>query len=260
MIRQALLALVLLLALLPELYCHNPYAADPGRILAPPTTSHWFGTDRQGRDLFARAMYGGRRSLLLAVAAEALVLLIGLTLGAASGYLRNPVLSLLTEGTGAVALALPFLLLALVTATIFSSRDLPIILAVASVGWVYSMRIFRREVARLRGGLPVVAALAWGLSSRDIISRIILPRLFYLAPSLALFGVAEIITIEAGLSFFGIGVVGGTPSLGGMLLEARTLSVSFWWLAVGPSLVLACLVLSCNFLAQKWRPNAEARP
>jgi peptide/nickel transport system permease protein len=260
MVRPALLALILLWALVPELYCHNPYVADAGRILSPPTASHWFGTDRQGRDLFARSMYGGRRSLLLACAAEALVLLIGLAVGAASGYLHNPVLSFLTESIGAVALALPFLLLALVTAAIFSSRDLPLILAVALVGWVYSMRIIRREVARLRGGLPVVAALSWGFSSRGIVLKIILPRLFYIVPSLALFGMAEIITIEAGLSFFGIGVIGAPPSLGGMLLEARTLAVSFWWLAAGPSLVLMSLILTCNFLAQSWRPHAEARP
>lgn len=260
MIRPALLSLVLLLALVPELYCPNPYVADAGRILSPPTVSHWFGTDRQGRDLFARSMYGGRRSLLLAAAAEALVLLIGFVIGASAGYLRNSVLLFLTDGIGAIALALPFLLLALVTATVFSSRGLPLVLAVASVGWVYSMRIVRREVALLRRGLPVIAALAWGFSSSKIVLRIILPRLFYITPSLALFGMAEIITIEAGLSFFGIGVVGSTPSLGGMLLEARTLSVSFWWLAVGPAVVLTGLVLVCNFLAQLWRPHAEARP
>ena len=112
----------------------------------------------------------------------------------------------------------------------------------------------------MRGGLPVLAARAWGFSSSRIIGRIILPRLFYVVPSIALFGLAEIITIEAGLRFFGIGVIDSTPSLGGMLLEARTLSVSFWWLAVGPAIILTGMVLACNFFAQAWRPYAEARP
>jgi peptide/nickel transport system permease protein len=253
------LGIVLLGILFPELYAGDQYRGDTSRILASPDAIHWFGTDRLGRDLFARCVYAGRRSLLLAALAEAVVLLLGTVIGAASGYLPRSIFALLAGGIGAVALSLPFLLLAMVASTVFSARGLPLILAVAAVGWVYTMRIVRGEVAAMRIRPPVLAALAWGFTPGHIIRRIILPQLLHLLPPIALFGMAEIIGIEAGLSFFGIGVISGTPSLGGMLLEGRSLAVEFWWLVVGPSFVLLVLVLGCNVLAQAWEPNGKAR-
>lgn len=255
------LALVVLLiaACTPALYTRDPYSSDPIRILAPPSHEHWFGTDRQGRDLFARTMYGARRSLLFALAAECLVIVMGTLFGAVAGYWRRSTVALIADAVGAITLSVPFLLLGMVAATVFSALGLPLIAAVAAVGWVYTMRIVRGEVARLRDSTAVVAAFAWGFSHQRVIARVVLPQLLHVLPSLALFGMAEIITIEAGLSFFGIGVIGATPSLGGMLLEARVLAADFWWLAVCPSLALVTLILACNFLAEDWRRRAHAR-
>jgi peptide/nickel transport system permease protein len=254
------LVFLLIAACVPELYTRDPYLSDPARILEPPSRDHWFGTDRQGRDLFARTVYGARRSLVFALTAEFLVILLGTLAGSISGYWRRSAIALIADAVGAIALSLPFLLLGMVAAAVFSAFGLPLIAAVAAVGWVYTMRIVRGEVAKLRNSTSVVAALAWGFSRRRVLGRVVLPQLLHILPSIALFGVAEIIAIEAGLSFFGIGVIGATPSLGGILLDARTLAADFWWLAVFPSLALLTLILSCNFFADLMRTHAQARP
>jgi peptide/nickel transport system permease protein len=253
------LVVLLIAACVPELYTRDPYRSDPARILEPPSRDHWFGTDRQGRDLFARTVYGARRSLVFALTAESLVILVGTLVGSISGYWRRSAVALIADAVGAIALSLPFLLLGMVAAAVFSALGLPLIAAVAAVGWVYTMRIVRGEVARLRDSTAVLAALAWGFSRRHLIARVVVPQLLHMLPSIALFGLAEIITIEAGLSFFGIGVIGATPSLGAMLLEARVLAADFWWPAVCPSLMLVTLILALNYLAEHWRPRAHAR-
>lgn len=251
-----MIVIVLVVLCIPELYTGGIEISHDAQVLSPPNADYWFGTDRLGRDLFARSIHAARRSLLLASSAELLVLLVGTVIGAAAGYFRRPLILILADAMGAVALSLPFLLLAMVAATVLSALGLPLIVAVAGVGWVYTMRIVRGEVMAMRSSTPVLAALAWGLPTPRILLRIVLPRLLHLLPSVALFGVAEIIGIEAGLSFLGIGVIGSTPSLGGMLLEARPLASSFWWLAVGPCSVLVALVVACNFLADGWGQDA----
>jgi peptide/nickel transport system permease protein len=245
---------------LPELRPLDSDAAESAKILAPPSAAHWFGTDRLGRDLFSRCIYAARRSVLLAVLAESLVLFLGISIGAAIGFVPHSWWRFFAEGIGAVALSLPFLLLAMVTSAVFAIRGLPLILAVTAVGWVYTMRLVRAEVLAIRTSPSVVAGLAWGFSSQQVVARLIVPRLLYLVPALALFGIADIIAIEAGLSFFGIGTIGGTPTLGGLLLEARLLVPDFWWLVAGPAVVLLALLMACNFLAYHSVQDGEARP
>ena len=226
--------------------------------LQPPTVTHPFGTDVVGRDVLARAIYGGQISLLIGIAAVGVSLLVGVPVGALSGYCGGVVDSLLMRGTEAV-LTIPPLFLLIVAAK-FLGDTLPpvplggrllsgsvgvIILVIGLTSWPALARLVRAQFLTLREREFVLAARSIGASNRRIIMRHLLPN--SVAPILvnATLGVANAMLSEAYVSFLGLGVRQPTATWGNMLEEApRYLAQAPWlWCFPGGLMLLTVLAL-----------------
>ncbi len=236
----------------------DPARIDLQQILQPPSPEHWLGTDGLGRDLAARVLHGARISLAIGLMSALLALLAGIPLGAAAGYLGGAVDSVISRIIEAV-LCFPalLLLLALLASDPPVLRSLPDVAKLAAIialtAWIPIARYLRGEFLRLAGSDLVTAARASGAGHLRIILRHLLPSA--LAPVLvtAAFTVAGAITLEAAISFIGLGIQPPTPSWGGLLTEARHHVDSAWWLALFPGLALFLTVLACNLAGEGLR-------
>jgi peptide/nickel transport system permease protein len=234
--------------------------------LQPPSLAHPFGTDTIGRDILARTIYGGQISILIGLTAVCVELVLGITIGALAGYFGGLLDSLLMRFTEAV-LVIPQIFLLLVMAKYFA-QDIPniqflgrtfsgsvlvIIFVIGLTSWPYLARIVRSQFLSVKENDFILAARATGTSTPDIIFRHILPNC--VAPIIvsATLGVAAAITLEAYISFLGLGVRPPTATWGNMLEAAYNYVESAWWLWFFPSLFISLTVLSINFLGDGLR-------
>jgi len=236
----------------------DPAQIDLNSVLAPPSGEHWLGTDGLGRDLAARVLHGARVSLAVGFLSALLALLAGIPLGAAAGYLGGAVDGAISRIIEAV-LCFPslLLLLALMAAEPAWLNRFPDVIQLAGVialtAWIPIARYLRGEFLRMTGSDLVVAARASGAGHLRVVFRHLLPAA--LAPVLvtATFTIAGAITLEAAISFIGLGIQPPTPSWGGLLTEARHHVNNAWWLAVFPGLALFVTVLACNLAGEGLR-------
>ena len=216
----------------------------------PPGPGHPFGTDQLNRDVLARVVAGARISLSVALLAVALSVTIGATVGLVAGYWGgavDSVLMRLVEG----ALAIPRLFILLLVVAVWERVPvLALILLIGATGWFTASKVVRGEVRRLREENYVRAAEALGAPRSRIIFRHLLPNA--LAPLLvtATLDVGNVILLEAGLSFLGLGIQPPTPSWGGMILDSKEVLVSAPWAGIFPGLAIITTVLSVNLFGE----------
>ncbi|HEY5670424.1 MAG TPA: ABC transporter permease [Anaerolineales bacterium] len=239
---------------------------ETGNRLSAPSREHPFGTDTIGRDILVRTIYGGQISILIGLTAMLVELLIGITFGALAGYFGGILDSILMRITEAV-LVIPQIFLLLVMAKYFA-QDIPniqflgrtlsgsvlvIIFVIGISSWPYLARIVRAQFLSVKENDFILAARATGTSTRDIIFRHILPN--SIAPIIvsATLSVAAAITLEAYISFLGLGVRPPTATWGNMLEGAYNYVESAWWLWFFPGVLIALTVLSINFLGDGLR-------
>jgi peptide/nickel transport system permease protein len=239
---------------------------DTGIRLRAPSQAHPFGTDAVGRDILARTIYGGQISMLIGLTAMLVEVLIGITVGALAGYFGGKLDAILMRITEAV-LVIPQIFLLLVMAKYFA-QDIPnihflgrtfsgsvlvIIFVIGITSWPYLARIVRAQFLSVKENDFILAARATGTSTRDIIFRHILPN--SIAPIIvsATLSVAAAITLEAYISFLGLGVRPPTATWGNMLEGAYNYIESAWWLWFFPGLLIALIVLAINFLGDGLR-------
>jgi peptide/nickel transport system permease protein len=250
----------LLLLLVTVAACVGPWLLpDPlsqPDILAgslPPGPGHPFGTDQLNRDVLARVVAGARVSLSVALLAVALSMTLGASIGLISGYLGGMVdatLMRLVDG----ALAIPRLFMLLLVLAVWERVPmLALIVLIGATGWFATSRLVRAEVLRLREESYVRAAEALGARRRRIIFRHLLPNA--LGPLLvaATLAVGDVILLEAGLSFLGLGIQPPTPSWGGMILDSKEVLVSAPWAGIFPGLAIVITVLSANLFGDALR-------
>jgi peptide/nickel transport system permease protein len=237
---------------------HDPSRIRLERILQPPSRTNWLGTDSLGRDLASRIAHGARVSIGVGLLSALLALGVGIPLGALAGYrggLADAAVSRLVEA----GLCFPtlLLLLALLSAAPAWLRELPdavrIALVLGGTGWIPVARYLRGEFLRLGRSDRVAAARASGATPLRIVMRHLLPAA--LAPVLvtAAFTVAGSITLEAALSFLGLGVRPPVPTWGGLLTEARTYVDRAWWLALFPGAALFVTLSACALVGEGLR-------
>ena len=228
-------------------------------VSLPPSGAHPFGTDHLSRDVLARVVHGARVSLLVAAIAVTLSITLGAVVGLAAGYfggVTDTVLMRFIDG----ALAIPrlFVLLLLLAAW----ERLPLsafILAIGVTGWFGTSRLVRAEVLRLRSEAFVQSAEALGASRRRVIFRHLLPNTAGPLLVVATLGIGDVILLEAGLSFLGLGIQPPTPSWGGMILDAKDVMITAPWASVFPGLAIVLTVLAANLCGEALRESLDPR-
>jgi peptide/nickel transport system permease protein len=240
-------------------------ALDPFYATATgPSSTHWFGVDQIGRDVFSRTIYGARVSLVVAISATVISTVLGIVAGLLSGYFRGWTDTLISRGVD-VLLAVPYLLLATGLATACTAAvtggsgsagclgglvkpGMGVVIFVISVtSWTYMARIVRGQTLSLREKEFVESARSVGASNSRIIFREILPNLTAPIIVYASILVPQVILYEAALSFLGIGVV-DQPSWGQMISDATPIFNDAWWYMLFPGLALLLTVLAFNLI------------
>ncbi|HKG24069.1 MAG TPA: oligopeptide ABC transporter permease [Thermomicrobiales bacterium] len=244
----------------PIIAPYDPNAINLTKISQPPDRENWLGTDRVGRDIFTRVLYGGRISLSVGFVAVGLYVAIGFVIGALAGYLGGWVDNLLMRFTE-IVMCFPTFVLILILVGMLGPNIGNVILVIGLFGWTGVARLVRGQVLQLRELDFVTAARAIGGRRWYVMVRHITPNLVGPLTVAASLGIAGAILTEAGLSFLGLGVTQPTPSWGSILNEARnpaTLATQPWlWLAPGAAISLA--VLAANFLGDGLRDAFDVK-
>jgi len=213
---------------------------------------HLLGTDRIGRDVWTRLVYGGRISLAVGFLSVILSVIVGMLVGGLAGWWRGwPALALtaLTD----FALALPRVVVLLLLAALWKPSTALVILFLGMTGWMPIARLVQGEVRTLSANSFVEGATASGARSLWVLWRHVFPNTLTPVFVVAALGVGNAILAEAGLSFFGLGVQSPTPSWGNMIASGRDTLVNAPWVAAAPGVVLAVVVVGCTLLGDGLR-------
>lgn len=266
----ALLLLACLAALLAPLVApQNPYdlaALDLMAARVPPGTAssdgslhYWLGTDEQGRDMFSAILYGLRTSLFVGVASTALALAIGLLLGLSAAYWRGP-FDVLVMRLADLFLSIPAFLIALVLLAISGPGLGKIVIALAAVQWARFANLVRGTALVEVNKDYIAAARCLGLSSRRIILRHLLPNC--LSP-LLVYGAVQLaaaVSLEATLSFLGLGMPPTEPSLGLLIANGfRYFLSGQYWMCVFPGGALLLVLATIEVLVERFREVLNPR-
>jgi len=212
----------------------------------PPTANYPFGTDDLGRDIYSNVIYGARTSMMVGLLAAGISVLIGILVGAFSGYYGGKLDDLLMRSSE-IFLVLPTFLLALIIVAIFGTNINNIIFAIAIVSWPRTARLLRAEFLTMKEREFVEAARVLGSKHIDIMLSEILPNAIFPVIVNASLEVATAILTEAGLSFLGAGDP-NVPSWGLMLNNAQNYLRVAWWMAAFPGAMLFLTCLSLNLV------------
>jgi peptide/nickel transport system permease protein len=257
----AIMILLYVVTLLTPLLAPYDPAAQ-GDIVATrylsPSWEHLMGTDKFGRDIFSRVLYGARISLSIGFIAVGISITLGTLLGAVAGYfggLTDGVLMRLTD----MMLSFPRLVLLIVVIALFEPSIWLVVVVLGLTGWMGTARIVRGEVLSLREREFVQAARALGMGDGRIILRHVIPNT--LAPVIvsATLGIGQTILTEASLSFLGLGVQPPTASWGNMVSDGRDALVTAWWIATFPGLAIVFTVIAFNLLGDGLRDALDPR-
>ena len=255
------LILIVAGALAPWITPYDPNAQDLALALKPPQWPlgpHLLGTDAVGRDILSRLFYGARVSLIIAVTVVLISGVVGVGLGAISGYFAGAV-DFTIQKFVEVIWAFPPLLLAIAIMAFLGQGLGNLILALVMQRWITYCRVARGQALSLREREFVEAARALGASDARIIVRHIVPNLFQSAVVIGTFAMASAIISEAALSFLGLGVPPEIPTWGSMLADGRTYISTSWWLALFPGLCIFFTVLGINLLGDGLRDLLDPR-
>lgn len=258
------LVLAVAAALLAPLLAGDPIAQREivaTRFLPPFTTDplgsfHLLGTDRFGRDVWARLIYGARVSLGVGTLAVLLSVLIGVAVGAAAGFWRGWVRVALL-GLTDFALALPRVVLLLLLASLWQPSAWLVILVLGLTGWMTIARLVYADVRALAGRPFVESAVGLGVPGPRILVRHILPNALTPVIVAAALGLGNAILLEAGLSFLGLGVQPPTPSWGNLIASGRDTLINAPWVAAAPGVALVLVVVAATLLGDAVRDRLE---
>lgn len=258
---------LLLLALIVGLALLAPWATpfDPnaqGDVVAtrfrPPLAAdqtgalHILGTDRFGRDVWTRLIYGARVSLATGLAATAIAVLLGLAVGAAAAVWRGPVGLVLLAVTD-FALALPRVVLLLLLAALWPPSGTLVIVVLGLTGWMGIARLVYGEAQALMARPFTGAAEALGAGRGRVAIHHVVPNVWTPVTVAAALGVGNAIMLEAGLSFLGLGVQPPAPSWGGMIASGRDTLINAPWVALAPGVALVLVVVACTLVGDAIR-------
>jgi ABC-type dipeptide/oligopeptide/nickel transport system permease subunit len=239
---------------------YDPLHVDLFQQLRSPSIQHWLGTDVQGRDVWARLVYGARISLAVGFFSQMIAIAIGVTLGLIAGF-YGKWLDEIVMRLADVTLAFPTLLLLVAMVAALQPSLGVVLFTIGVVGWAGMARIVRAQVLVVRQLEYVQALRALGARDVRIVVRHVLPNVVAPVVIAATLGVAGAIMAEAALSFLGLGVAPPTPSWGSMIAEGRDLSQlrTAPWTSLFPGLAIGAAVLGFNLLGDALRDALDPR-
>jgi len=241
----------------PWIATHDPQDLDPIARMQAPSAEHYFGTDALGRDVFSRAVWGGRVSLIVGLSVAALATLAGVFLGLTAGFVRwsdGPIMRVM-DGL----MAIPGILLAIALMAVTQASLTTVIVAITIPEIPRVARLVRSLALTLREQLFVEAAHAVGTRLPTILWRHVLPNTVAPLVVQATFVAASAVLIEAALSFLGVGVPAQTPSWGNMMAEGRNYVAVAFHIILYPGILLALTVLAINLLGDGLRDALDPR-
>jgi peptide/nickel transport system permease protein len=259
-IGMVLLTAIVFMALFADVISSKPFFTDVKAVSQPPSALHLLGTDRSGRDVWARVVHGARTSLVVGLGAVAIYVTIGTVLGGLAGLLGGSVDFLIMRAVDTL-MSIPTLLLVIVFVAAVGPSLASVVSVIGLLGWPGACRLVRGQILALREAEFVVAARVVGVSTGGILVRHLIPNIVSSLAVLATFGVASAIILEAGLSFLGLGVKVPIPSWGEMINAAQspTVLIDTPWLWISPGIAIALTVLSVNFIGDGLRDALNPR-
>jgi ABC-type dipeptide/oligopeptide/nickel transport system permease subunit len=252
--------LIVLAIAAPVFARHDPFGVELINSLQPPSGRHWFGTDVQGRDVWARLVYGARVSLSVGILSQGIALTLGVVLGLLAGYYGRWIEELVMR-LADVTLAFPTLLLLIALVAALQPSLTVVFITIGVVGWAGMARLVRGQVLVIRELEFVQAERALGANDIRILTLHVLPSVVAPVVIAATLGVAGAIMAESSLSFLGLGVQPPTPSWGSMLADGRDLYQLRHapWTSVFPGLAIGSAVLGFNLLGDALRDALDPR-
>ncbi len=269
-----LFVLVIPAAFAPWIAPHDPVVGKLSNRLVPPfwveaegegifakpggRLEHILGTDKQGRDILSRMIYGARISLAVAAISIVLAGALGTTLGLIAGYFGGNIDHLIMRLVD-ICIAIPAILFALVLAVVLGPSFQTVIIVIVSIFWSRYARLVRGETLSLKTQDFVARAKVAGASNARILRRHIFPNVVNTIIVLATLEVGQVILLEATLSFLGAGLPRPTPAWGLMIANGRELLVTAWWVAVWPGVAILLAVLSMNLFGDWLRDHLDPK-
>lgn len=259
MISMAIILLITFIAIFaPFIAPYDPFATDTYNTLASPSTVHLCGTDKLGRDVLSRIIYGSRISLLVGVVCEAIAVPIGVILGCIAGYyggIADMIISRIIEVLG----SFPFIIFAICVMFIMGPGVMNVFIALGAIGWLGHARQIRAAVIQLKEEEFIESALASGASDFDIIVKHLIPNCLSTVIVIATIDIPSDIMFEATLSFMGLGIQPPDPSWGSMINEARTVLRQVPTYSIFPGIAIMILVLAFNTLGDGLRDALDPK-
>jgi len=257
---MAIFAFYMVALLTPFLAPHDPF--EQGSLIqrySDPSAEFLLGTDQYNRDVLSRILYGARISLSIGFVAVGISVTLGTLIGAIAGFLGGKVDAFIMRFVDMI-ISFPRLVLLITIVALFEQSSIFMIIAVLGfTHWPGTSRIVRGEVLSLREREFIQAARALGYSNSRIILRHVIPNV--LAPVIvaATLGIGNVIVLEAGLSFLGLGVQPPTPSWGSMVSDGRDMMLDAWWLSTFPGLAIVMVVVCFNLVGDGLRDALDPR-
>jgi peptide/nickel transport system permease protein len=254
-----IISFIIILSLIaPIIAPYDPLDQRLDERLQPPSSKHLMGTDKLGRDIFSRILYGGRISLFIAVSSVVLATLIGMLIGLISGYLGGRIDDLLMRITD-MFMAFPSLILALAIAAMLKPGMFNVITAISLSSWPQYARMARAVTIQVKNEPYIEAAVSIGASNTRILLGHIIPMVIPQVMIQGMINLGGAILTAAGLGFLGFGVPPPTPEWGLMVSEGRDLIQSHWWISTFPGLMIFLSVVGFNLLGDQLRDIFDVR-
>lgn len=249
-----ILIIVLAAVFAPVLTQYDPSAINLAEMSLKPSAVHLFGTDKLGRDVFSRILYGGRVSILVGIVGAMSSALVGMVLGSIAGYFGGKIDGALIR-LSELFQTFPQIILIMVMVAILGQGVWNLTIVFSCTGWMTTFRMVRNEFLTLREETYVQVCEAFGMSKATIMFKQILPNVLTPVIVSATANVASFILSEASLSFLNLGVPSAVPTWGNILNAAKSIEVvsNYWWLWAIPGIVISVFVLSINFFGDGLR-------
>lgn len=236
----------------PWIAVKNPYDAIMTDSLIPPCEKYMWGTDRLGRDIFSRIIYGTRPSLIMTFTLVSVVFLVGTGLGILAGYFGG-IIDIIIMRFADMMISFPGLVLAIAVAGLLGPSMTNAVLAISLVSWPKYARLARSLVLKIKNNMYIEAAIVGGARTGKIIGRYLIPNMI---PTMIVTATTDIGTMMlelASLSFLGFGAQAPTPEWGLMLNEGRTYITKASWLIMYPGIAIIVVVIIFNMLGDSIR-------